>query len=60
MAASTCCRVESTTPGKPFETRETVCADTPASFATSPMDAPRLRRAPSAAGSVREAAFARD
>ncbi|GAA2220295.1 hypothetical protein GCM10010104_07470 [Streptomyces indiaensis] len=33
------------TPGKPLETRETVCAETPASRATSAMEAPCRGRA---------------
>src|ERR1700754_12718 len=44
MAANTVSRVDSTTPGKPFETRETVWVDTPARRATSAIETRRTRR----------------
>ena len=52
MAASTRSRVSGSTLLRPFETRDTVCADTPASRATSAMDGPRRRPGAASAGVV--------
>ena len=44
MASRTRFFVVSSTFVRPFETRETVCDETPAALATSPMDGPRDAR----------------
>ncbi|GAA1374367.1 hypothetical protein GCM10009612_69680 [Streptomyces beijiangensis] len=48
MAAWTRCLVSSLTPGKALATRETVCEETPATRATSAIDAFCVRRRPAA------------